>query len=439
MNDDRWAPGRVAASFDEHFAVALADSPIRVIRVIHADLFGRQRAKQFPVSMWLSLAGGVAYSKMANAEDLLGVPVDTDQFPALAHHPDLHARIDPTTARIPSWEPDSLWVLGELEEQGVPSALCPRGQLRNASAQLATYLGLAAITAGEPEFYLFDQQGGAAYSQEGVSYTMDRVTDPTGMVGRIHRHLIDFGIGVTAANREFSPGQFEVNMLHDTVERAADAAFLLKTATKELARLEGYQANFMAKPRAGHEGSSLHVHLSLWRDGANVFDDAQHRDGLSDLARHSIAGLQRHAGALLAFAAPTVNSYKRLVGEGLSPRSSNWGLDDRLTFLRVPPERKAAARIELRAGDASASAHLLMAAMLHAVRDGITRELQPGAGDTLPTSLESAIDQLRGDEVLVSGFGEEFVEVYAALKNRESTAFRMHVTEWERDLYGPQV
>src|SRR5690606_31834292 len=129
--------------------------------------------------------------------------------------------------------------------------------------------GLSCVAAGEPEFYLFERDAAGRatrvpYSRDGVSYTIDRITDPKGVLGRVHRQLIDFGIRVTALNREFSPGQFEVNLRHAPALTAADDVFLLKTALKELAAIEGYSANFMAKPIQGEEGSSLHVHLSLW-------------------------------------------------------------------------------------------------------------------------------------------------------------------------------
>lgn len=424
---------------DADFFDRLIARGIKVIRVVHADLFGRQRAKQYPIHALRSLADGVAYSKMANAEDLLGVPVDEEEFPALAKHPDQHAYLDMDTAFVPPWEADSLWVLARLSDDDRPSALCPRSQLVEATHKLHRETGLTAVAAGEPEFYLFRRNDARTpYALHGVSYTMDRITDPDGCVGRIHRQLIGMDIGVTVVNREFSPGQFEINLAHSDALSAADSAFLLKTSIKELAIAEGLEANFMAKPVTGEEGSSLHVHLSLWEGGENAF--AAPGGSLTPTAMAAIAGIQEHAAAIMALAAPTVNSYKRLTGNGLSPRTSSWGEDNRFAFIRVPAERGGATRLELRAGDASASSHLLMAAMIHAAIDGIRRDLVPReTGKPLPRSLSESIAALETDEALRAGFGDEFVAVYAALKRREIEAFESTVTDWEWNLYRHQV
>lgn len=433
-------PAHSAADLD-HLERLLARG-IKVIRVVHSDLFGRQRAKQFPVSSLKSILDGVAYSKMSVAEDLFGVPVDEDQFPQLKGHPDLHARIAPGSAFIPPWEPDAVWVMATLWEGDRRSQLCARGQLEDAIELLQETTGLTGIAAGEPEFYLFerDAQGRATrtpYSQEGVSYTIDRITDQRGVLARMYRALIDFGIGVTAVNREFSPGQFEINVHHAPSLAAADHIFLLKTGIKELAIIEGCAANFMAKPLSGEEGSSLHFHLSLWNDEQNVFDDG---GALSDTMRFALGGIQSHAAALTALSSPTVNSYKRLHGEGLSPDTSNWGEDTRYSYLRIPAERAKATRLELRAGDASANPYLLLAGMLHAVRDGIQQRIEPTeAGVQLPADLGEAVAALDGDALFGEAFGPEFTSIYGELKRREVRSHSLAVTDWEWNLYQSAV
>lgn len=423
----------------EHFR-RLLDRDIKIIRVVHADFFGRQRAKQFPVSYVDQLIEGIAYSKMSISEDLMGVPVDENAFPQVAGHPDIFAKIEPGSAVIPPWEPDAVWVLAALyERNGELSNLCARGALLTANKRLADELNLKVIAAAEPEFYLFEKQVEGSkplpYGTDGVSYTVDRITDPLGSIGRMHRNLIDFGIGVTALNREFSPGQFEINLHHDEVLHAADQVFLLKSGIKELAILEGLNANFMAKPIKGEEGSGLHVHMSFWdSQNRNVF--ASDTDEVNEVLLNALAGIQLHAPAILAFAAPTVNSYKRLQGNGLSPRSSNWAVDNRYSFLRIPPEKGKATRFELRVGDASASSHLLMASMIHAARDGINRGLKPTAeGVPLPKSLAASIEALEADDIMREALSSELVEIYAALKRAEISAYESSVTDWEWNLY----
>ena len=413
------------------------EAPI-VARVIHPDLFGRQRGKQFPASHLARLrSGGTAYSKMSLAEDLMGNPVPEADFPWLVGHPDLHASLD-TEAFFPDWEPTGQWILSRLTENGMPSPLCARSQLAAAHERLQDAAGLNAIAAGEPEFYLFESGQKTPYPNGGVSYSMDRVGDPRGALGRLYRGLISFGIGVTAINREFSPGQFEVNLDHAPAELAADRAFLLKTAIKELASIEQLDANFMPKPLAHEEGSSLHMHVSLWDEsGENAFATAD--GGLSDTCLAAVAGLQRHASALMAFAAPTINSYRRIHGAGLSPDTSSWAEDNRFAFIRIPAERGGATRIELRAGDASASPHLLLAAMLAAMTAGISEKLRPQGDEALPPSLDHALDALESDQVFRAAFGDEFLATYLAVKRSECRQHGAHVGDWEWDQYAGSV
>ena len=196
------------------------------------------------------------------------------------------------------------------------------------------------MVASEPEFYLLRVgEGGAVthYSPlAGMAYTTGVRADPTGLVRRIHGALDEFGLGVTTAMREFSPGQFEINLAHTDALAAADHAFLLEEVVKELAAGEGLLATFMAKPLTDSEGSSHHVHASLWRGDENAFDD----DGrISPDARAFAAGLIDHAQGLTALAAPTINSYKRLGNGEMCPSTAALGGDSRQAYVRVPPER----------------------------------------------------------------------------------------------------
>src|SRR5262249_17963899 len=158
-----------------------------------------------------------------------------------------------------------------------------------------------------------------------------------GLLLRTLRYLRDAGLRVTAANHEFCPGQFEVNLNHSELVDAADRAFRLKSAVQEIARYEGMLATFMAKPFNDEGGSGFHLHVSLSDDsGANIFGDPAGTDGLSATGRAALAGLLAHAPALAALLNPTINSYKRFGPDTLAPWLIDWGLDNRSAMVRVP-------------------------------------------------------------------------------------------------------
>ena len=248
---------------------------------------------------------------------------------------------------------------------------------------------------------------------------------------------------VTAANHEFSPGQFEINLGHSELADAADRSFRLKSAVQEIARHHGLLATFMAKPFNDEGGSGFHVHLSVADPaGENVFGDTGGRDGLSATGRHAIGGVLAHARALSALLNPTINSYKRFGPDTLAPWLIDWGLDNRSAMVRIPPERGAAARMEVRLGDATANPYLAMAAVGAAVYLGITGKVEPadkleGYGydpsraEMLPQRLGDALDALEADHELAEVLGEYFVGSFLAYKRNEVERFERFVTDWE--------
>jgi glutamine synthetase len=209
-------------------------------------------------------------------------------------------------------------------------------------------------------------------------------------------------------------------------------------------------ATFMPKPFGDRTGTGLHMHLSLWRDGAPTFpDDGDARGlGLSPLAYGFIAGLLEHAGALQAVIGPTVNSYKRTgatstrSGATWSPRTATYGGNDRTHFLRVPDGN----RVELRGGDGSANPYLAAAAALAAGLDGVTRRLDPGdpgapaerSRPFLPQTLLHAVEALEADPVVsgaLDAAGPGVAGYFAGLKRDEFFEWHSQVTSWEVDRY----
>ena len=173
-------------------------------------------------------------------------------------------------------------------------------------------------------------------------------------------------MGTFAANHEFMNSQYEINLQHAPALTASDRAFRLKCAVKDVAAMHGLVATFMGKPFNDQGGSGFHFHFSLDRDGSNAFADGDDPDGVSEEFRHFTAGVMAHAQALTAFLNPTINAYRRLVPDSLAPTHANWGWDNRTAFVRVPPERGGATRVEVRVGDGSANPYLAEAAILFA-------------------------------------------------------------------------
>ena len=356
------------------------------------------------------------------------------RFPAARGFPTCTRSAIWPTARVAPWQPDTLWLLADLvEPDGTPSPLCMRGVLQRVIERLASH-GLRAMVASEPEFYVLRVGAGGAiehYSPlSGMAYTTGVRADPTGLVRRIHTALDTFGVGVTTALREFSPGQFEIDLAHADALAAADNAFLLEEVIKEMAAGEGLLATFMAKPLADSEGSSHHVHASLWRGEDNAFDDG---GAPGAEARAFAGGLIAHAEGLTALAAPTINSYKRLGNGELCPSTATLGGDSRQAYVRVPPERGHGTRVELRVGDPSTNPYLLIAGMLAAGLDGIERELEPDdlAAVPLPRSLDAALIALEADTVLAGMLGAQLLEAMVAVKRREIERYNLTVTDWE--------
>ncbi len=280
-------------------------------------------------------------------------------------------------------------------------------------------------------------------------YTVGPLADPRGVVRQIAESLSGLGMGTFASNHEFMNSQFEINLHHADALTAADRAFRLKGAVKDVAAIHGLVATFMGKPFNDQGGSGFHFHFSLDRDGSNAFADDGDANGVSEEFRHFMAGVLAHAPALTAFLNPTVNAYRRLVPDSLAPTHANWGWDNRTAFIRVPPERGGATRAEVRVGDGSANPYLATAAILfaglHGVREKLPLEPPVGgdaytlsedeAGGTLPATLTDALDALEVDEELRAAMGPEIVDVFLAVKRFEAERHRTWVSDWELTEY----
>ena len=262
----------------------------------------------------------------------------------------------------------------------------------------------------------------------------------------------NYSIKVTNLNHEVaSSGQIEINFMHSTITNAADNVQLYKDVVRSLAKKYGKVANFMPKPifdennptsSESDNGSGMHVSVSLWSGGSNIFyDPNDYYSELSQTGRYFIGGLLKHASSLAAFVAPTVNSYHRLVPGFEAPVYAAWSGGNRSAILRVPVNDKATGkskRIEFRAPDPSANPYLAFSATVAAGLDGIKEKIDPGDPvnediykmsdsarralgiKTLPRTLQDSIDALKNDNAFLKPyFSNELIDSYVELKSEE--------------------
>jgi glutamine synthetase len=420
---------------------------VDVIRVSYPDLIGVDRGRDVLLDeLATAMEHGLAFCRAVYHTSPMGdvVPVQGGLEAGL---PDITVRPDLATLTPLPWEPNAAWCLGDASTpDGAPAPESPRSVARRVAERFGL-LGYCLVCGPELEFFVCEQGPDGAWRRYandlGNVYVVGRKGDPQGLLMHMLRQLRDAGLRVTAANHEFSPGQFEINLGHSDLVDAADRSFRLKSAVQEIARHRDLLATFMAKPFNDEGGSGFHVHVSVNDEsGGNVFGDPAGPDGLSAVGRHAIGGVLRHARALSALLNPTINSYKRFGPDTLAPWLIDWGLDNRSAMVRVPPERGPAARMEVRLGDATANPYLAMAAVGAAVCLGIQDKVEPAAklegygynpdqAELLPQRLGEALDALEADRELAGILGEYFVTSFLSYKRNEIERFERFVTDWE--------
>ena len=363
---------------------------------------------------------------------------------------------------------------------------CPRSLAKRAEAYLAASgVADAAFFGPEPEFFVFDdvrwknEMSGCSYhidSEEASWNTHKEYAD--GNIGHRPRtkggyfpvppvdSLADLrslmcvtleacGIPVEVHHHEVgTAGQCEIGTRFNSLTRKADELLIMKYIVQNVAHLHGRTATFMPKPLVGDNGSGMHVHQSLAREGNNLFSGDQY-GGLSETALHYIGGIFKHARAINAFSNSTTNSYKRLVPGFEAPVLLAYSARNRSASCRVPWVASAKARrIEVRFGDAAGNPYLTFAAMMMAGLDGILNKIDPGSPmdkdlyDLPPEeerdiprvchALDQALDALDKDrDFLKAGdvFSDDLIDGYIQLKMKEVTRFRMSTHPVEFDMY----
>ncbi|MEW6275092.1 MAG: type I glutamate--ammonia ligase [Bacillota bacterium] len=373
---------------------------------------------------------------------------------------DMYLRPDPDTFAVFPWRPRdgavARLICDIYNPDGSPFAGCPRNTLKRVLAR-ASKMGFTMNVGPECEFFLFhtDSEGRPTLRTHDQAGYFD--LSPVDLGENARRSMVltleEMGFEIEASHHEVAPGQHEIDFMYSDALDVADKIITFKFVVRTIAQRHGLHATFMPKPIFGINGSGMHMHQSLFRDGQNAFYDPHDPLGLSNVARYYIGGLLKHARALAAVTSPTVNSYKRLVPGYEAPVYISWAERNRSPLIRVPAKRGASTRIELRCPDPSCNPYLAIAACLAAGLDGIEKKIEPppqcnfniyeltpeerrklGIG-SLPASLEEALLELAADEVIKGALGEHIYERFREAKQKEWEEYRTRVYPWEIEQY----
>jgi len=437
----------------EQIRQLVADDGVEFVNLQFTDIVGIVKSVTIPVAeldvalergMWFDGSSVEGFARIAES-DMYLVP-DVDSYAVIPW-----GREAGTTCRMicDVYRPDGQAFSGD-----------PRYVLRRAMEEAAA-MGLLYCAGPEPEFFLFKPDGNGQvipqpHDQGGY---FDSSTDRGVEVRKeMARALAAFGIQVEASHHEVGTGQHEIDFRYTDALRAADNVGTFKVTLKEIARQHGLHATFMPKPVANIAGSGMHVHQSLvWiSSGENAFADAGAEYGLSEMARHFVAGQLAHALGMCAVLSPLVNSYKRLVPGYEAPVYVSWGQINRSALIRVPQvqaDRPESTRLELRCPDPSCNPYLAFAVMLRAGLDGIKRQLdvpaisnqdlyhlasegrRAGGLKTLPGSLGEALEEMDRDPLVRETLGDHIFERFMEAKSMEWRQYCQQVSQWELERY----
>jgi len=421
---------------------AAKERGIKYFLISYVDLFGTLRAKLAPASAIGDMAKeGAGFAGFASWLDM--TPAD----------PDVLAIPDPDSLIQLPWKKEVGWLAADPYMNGKLVDQAPRVILKK-MREKAAKAGYALKTGVECEYFLVSPDGSAISDPSDIQakpcYDQSALMRRYDVISEICDSMLELGWRPYQNDHEDANGQFEMNWLYDDALVTADRMAFFKYMVKAIAEKHGLRATFMPKPFANLTGSGCHVHVSLWKDGRNIFEDGNDGLGLSRTAYNFIGGVMNAAQELCSITNPTVNSYKRinapatLSGATWSPNSVTYAGNNRTHMIRIP----GSGRFELRLADGAANPYLLPAALLAAGLEGIAKGVDPGKpldidmyaeghkapADTkkLPLNLLDALRLTENSELLRRELGGEFIDSYVKLKNREWDDYTRQLTPWER-------
>lgn len=376
---------------------------------------------------------------------------------------DMYLKPDLSTLTPFTWEQDE-----QPAARVMCSVLTPEGELfpgdpraiLSRITEAARALDYQLYVAPELEFYLFQPEDDSALplSQDKGGY----FDLSTGLSASLRKEMVrtlrNMYIRVETSHHELGAGQHEIDFARDEALKNADSLITARYTLKALAQKRGLSVTFMPKPFEGVEGSGMHIPLSLFAasSGKNAFSDAQNEYGLSQTARHFLAGILYHARGMSAILNPLVNSYKRLVRGFEAPVYVSWARVNRSALIRVPrvnPEKLHTTRLEIRNPDSCCNPYLAYAVILTCGLHGINEklalpppveenlfafdetELKRRQISRLPETLGEALDEMQKDTVIKEALGDLVFYKFLDAKWREWHDFCRHVTPWEKENY----
>jgi glutamine synthetase len=436
----------------------------------------RSNGIEFVFAQFVDMHGKPS-AKLVPANHLDGLLEDGAGFAGFAagevgqrpNDPDLAAIPDVRSLTPLPWRPEVARFACDLYVEGEPWLYDPRTILRN-QLERAKALGYEFKIGAELEYFLVRRkEDGTIELADSLDtldqpcYDMRALTRNLDFVGQVARNITAIGWDNYATDHEDANGQFEQNWDYADALTTCDRAIFFRYMVEAMAQERGLIATFMPKPFAHLTGNGCHFHMSLWKDGENVFacdpaDDPRGM-GLSEAGYNFVGGLKAHAKAYIAITAPTVTSYKRLVigtrsGSAWAPVYISYGFNNRTQMLRIP----GAGRIEDRTVDGSCNPYLAAAAVLAAGLDGMEKGTDPGEPtselnlheltldqrndlgvELLPGNLLDATRELEKDDVLREALGhtgrEDYVDYFVRVKQDEFKQAHEQITQWEIDRY----
>lgn len=428
----------------------VVDEKIQYIRLQFTDLLGTIKNVEIPRRQLEKALDNKLMFDGSSIEGFVRIE-ESDMY----LYPDLDSWV------IYPWGGESEKVAGLIcdvyNPDGTPFAGDPRGILKRVCKE-AEEMGFTSFNVGpEPEFFLFklDEKGQPSLSLNDNGGYFDLA--PLDLGENCRRDIVvtldEMGFDVEASHHEVAPGQHEIDFKYTHALTAADNIQIFKLVVKNMANRYRLHATFMPKPLFGVNGSGMHTHQSLFSGNQNAFYDPKDPLGLSQTARHYLAGILTHARSFTAITNPLVNSYKRLVPGYEAPCYVAWSPKNRSPLVRVPASRGLSTRIEVRSPDPSANPYLALAVMLKAGLDGIKNKLLlPPATDrniyvmdedqrkkagieSLPATLFDALTELQKNKVICDVLGEHALHHFVQAKEIEWDMFRTQVHSWEREQY----